>query len=282
MMPGSLVETIGLRFAPEQLEAVRAARQDIGFFEVDAEDYMGDGGPYRSRLAELRATCDLSVHSGGLAIGALVPLDRAYLAQLAALCDGCQPALVSEHLAWASPGIAGSAARIRPYSRLTLDLAVEHVQAVQLRLGRRLLIETPVTCAEPCGGALDEGPFLRGLAEGAGCGLLLDLGNVYVTARALGRDPLEHLRTLPLDHVGEIHLPAAGSPVLTCSLTRLAAPDIEIMRALYGWVVHTAGPIPTILDWEGTLPAFEVLSAGRARAARVTLDAKEERDVRAL
>jgi len=134
---------IGLRLTPETLQGFGGTFGPPAFVEILADDFMGDGGPAHRLLRRLRTRLPLSIHSGGLAIGSTGSLDRAYLCRLAALCDRHAPVAVSEQFAWASHAMADlRAARLQPLTESTLARAVDHVHSAQLRLGRRLMMET--------------------------------------------------------------------------------------------------------------------------------------------
>ena len=181
--------------------------QPIGFFEVHAENYMGAGGRPHAQLAALREHYALSVHGVGLSIGSMQPLDGDHLARLKVLCDRYEPESFSEHLAWSShDGVYFHDLLPLPYTRQTLVRVAEHVDEVQTALGREMLLENPSTYVSLTESAIPEVDFLGEVSERTGCGLLLDVNNVFVSAQNHGIEPLLYLESFPLDRVKEIHL----------------------------------------------------------------------------
>ena len=197
----------GVGFKPEHFAAISASPQPLGFFEVHAENYMGAGGVPHAQLTFLRENYALSVHGVGLNIGAEEPLDRAHLARLKQLCDRYQPESFSEHLAWSSHGgLFLNDLLPLPYTEATLRSVIAHIDETQTTLGRRLLLENPATYVRFAQSELPETEFLREIARATGCGLLLDVNNVFVSARNHDFDPSAYLDAFPLDYAGEIHL----------------------------------------------------------------------------
>lgn len=192
-MSSSLPPGIGLRYAPEHCSRLRSSRLPaIDFLEIDAEALMIDAGPHVRRLEVLRGQYRLSLHGAGLAIGAAERLDADHLRRLVLLAERLRPASVSEHLAWSSPGVIDPvASRLEPYDVRTLARAAAQVDAVQNRLGRTILIETPLVRADLPGSTYDEGGFLVAPAARTGCGILLDLANL------LGEGARTRSRQLP-------------------------------------------------------------------------------------
>lgn len=263
----------GIGLKPQHFREVLATRPDIGFFEVHAENYMVDGGPFLHFLGLVRQHYPLSLHGVGLSIGGEAPLDEQHLDRLAALIERFQPASFSEHLAWSSHGDAFFNDLLPvPYDRSTLDRVCRHVDRVQQRLQRRMLLENPSTYVEFEASTMSETQFLREVLQRTGCGLLLDVNNLYVSCTNHGRDPLASLGELPLNAVGEIHLAgfardedAAGAPLLIDSH---GSPVDEAVWALYGQVIARLGPVPTLLERDNDVPALATLlaEAGRAEA----------------
>ncbi len=170
--PSNLPASAGVGFKPEHFEAITAARQPLGFFEVHAENYMGAGGLPHAQLAMLRAEYALSLHGVGLSIGSSGPLDRVHLSRLNQLCDRYQPHSFSEHLAWASHGgIFFNDLLPLPYTEATLSTVIAHVDEVQTALGRRMLLENPATYVRFAESSIPETAFLTEIARATGCGL---------------------------------------------------------------------------------------------------------------
>jgi len=262
---------VGVGLKPEHFRDVLEMRPDIGFFEVHAENYMVDGGPFHHFLGRIREHYPLSLHGVGLSIGAEGPLDEAHLDRLAALIKRYQPASFSEHLAWSSHGeVFLNDLLPVPYDRATLDRVCEHVDRVQERLERQMLLENPSTYLEFEASTMDEAAFLTEVIHRTGCGLLLDVNNVHVSCVNHGRDALAYIDNLPLATVGEIHLAgfatdrdAAGAPLLIDSH---GAPVDEVVWGLYAAVLARTGPMPTLLERDNDVPGLETLLAESQRA----------------
>jgi len=274
----------GIGLKPQHFREVLAALPEIGFFEVHAENYMVDGGPFHHFLGRIREHYPLSLHGVGLSIGGEGALDESHLDRLAALIDRYEPASFSEHLAWSSHGETFYNDLLPlPYDRLTLDRVCRHIHRVQERLQRRMLLENPSTYVEFESSTLSETQFLREVLRRTGCGLLLDVNNVHVSCTNHGRDALAYLRDLPLECVGEIHLAgfardqdAAGAPLLIDSH---GSPVDDTVWALYAHVIDRLGPVPTLLERDNDVPSLETLlaEAGRAEAVMTTARAEARR-----
>ena len=264
----------GLGLKPEHLAEILDTEPDVGFFEVHAENYMGDGGAPHRALGEIVAHYPLSLHGVGLSIGADRPLDAAHLARLRALVDRYRPQSFSEHLAWSTheSGFFNDLLPL-PYTEATLQRVVTHVDQVQQAVGRRMLLENPSTYILFEDSTIDEIDFLERIAARTGCGLLLDVNNVMVSAVNHRTDPFAYIDRFPVEHVGEIHLAGydeaidgAGDRLL---IDAHASPVSDDVSALYRHTIHRAGPLPTLIEWDNDVPAFAVLLAEAARADAV-------------
>ena len=260
---------IGLR-APH-VAAVLARPHDVGWVEVHAENYM-DGGPARRELERVRAELPLSIHGVGLSLGSAGPLDARHLDRLADLVERVEPALVSEHLAWSgADGAYLNALLPLPLHEEALAWTARHVDEVQTRLRRRILIENPSSYLRFTDGTMTEPEFLAALVARTGCALLCDVNNVYVSARNLGFDPVVYLDALPAHAVAQIHLAghavndADGHSVLIDDHgARVAA----AVWALYAGALDRFGAVPTLIEWDSALPALPVLLDEAAQANR--------------
>ncbi|MDP1647518.1 MAG: DUF692 domain-containing protein [Rubrivivax sp.] len=270
-METALPRRAGIGLKPQHFRDVLDTRPDIGFFEVHAENYMVDGGPFHHWLGRIREHYPFSLHGVGLSIGGAGPLDEAHLDRLAALIERYQPATFSEHLAWSSHGDAFFNDLLPvPYDRATLDRVCRHVDRIQERLKRRLLLENPSTYVEFEASTMSETQFLREALERTGCALLLDVNNVHVSCTNHGRDAAAYLRELPLGAVGEVHLAgfardedAAGAPLLIDSH---GSPVDEAVWGLYAQVIDRLGAVPTLLERDNDVPALATLLAEAGRA----------------
>lgn len=275
MKESHLPRKAGVGFKPEHFSDIKGSRQPIGFFEVHAENYMGDGGPPHAQLTYLRENYALSLHGVGLSIGSMQDLDRAHLARLKALCDRYQPESFSEHLAWSSHGAFFLNDLLPlPYTQETLDRIVEHVDHVQSTLRRQMLLENPATYLLFAESTIPETEFLDEIARRTGCGLLLDVNNVFVSATNHRLDAGAYLANFPLERVGEIHLSGhavsedeAGVPLLIDTHdTQVADP----VWSLYESVIAKTGPRASLVEWDDKIPAWPVLRA-EALAAQALL-----------
>ena len=254
----------GVGFKPEHFKAIREAAQPIGFFEVHAENYMGAGGMPHAQLSKLREDYSLSIHGVGLSIGSMQPLDQAHLSRLKGLCDRYQPESFSEHLAWSShDNVFLNDLLPLPYTETTLARICAHIDEVQTTLGRQMLLENPATYLLFAESTIPEATFLREIAQRTGCGLLLDVNNVFVASVNHGLDPRTYLAGFPFDHVREIHL--AGHSV-TADETGAALlidthdkPVADPVWSLYADVVERIGAMATLIEWDGDIPDWPVL-----------------------
>jgi uncharacterized protein len=271
----ALPDRCGVGLKPEHIDEILRDRPALGFFEIHAENYMGAGGPPHRRLEAIRALYPLSLHGVGLSIGSPKPLDRDHLGRLAALASRYQPGLFSEHLAWSShdEGYLNDLLPL-PYTQDTLASVCEHVDQVQEALGRHMLLENPSTYVIFAESTMSETDFIREIAVRTGCGLLLDISNVLVSATNHGFDALDYLDAFPLDHVGEIHLAGfaeasddAGHTVL---IDAHDSPVRERVWDLYRDVTATLGPVPTLVEWDNDVPEWPVL-LGEVRRAEAAM-----------
>ena len=261
----------GLGLKAEHFTQVLETRPDIGFFEVHAENYMVAGGPFHHYLGLIRAQYPLSLHGVGLSIGGEGPLDLEHLARLVTLIERYQPQSFSEHLAWSSHGpVFLNDLLPLAYDASTLSRVCDHVDQVQSTLKRPMLLENPSTYLQFQRSTLDETDFIGEIIRRTGCGLLLDINNVYVSCINHQRDPLAYINALPLRAVGEIHL--AGFAEDTDSLgDRLliddhGAPIDNAVWQLYEQVLTRTGPVATLIERDNHVPAFSVLQAEARQA----------------
>jgi uncharacterized protein (UPF0276 family) len=274
----SLPASTGVGFKPEHFFDIIAAPQPLGFFEVHAENYMGAGGPRHAHLGALREQYALSIHGVGLSIGSMRPLNQGHLARLKTLCDRYAPASFSEHLAWSSHGdVYLNDLLPLPYTQKTLARVVEHVDEVQTALGRQMLLENPATYIGFAESTIPEVEFLTEVSKRTGCGLLLDINNVFVSANNHGTQPLPYLDTFPLDRVREIHLGGHDEETDDVGATLLidshGSPIAAPVWTLYAHVIARTGAIATLIEWDNDVPDWPKLCAEAATAADVLFDA---------
>jgi uncharacterized protein (UPF0276 family) len=246
----------------------------VDFFEIHAENYMGAGGPPHHLLRRIASDYALSVHGVGLSIGGAGPLDRDHLARLKKLIGEVRPAMFSEHLAWSShDGVYLNDLLPLPYNAATLDCVVRHIDEVQHTLDTRMLLENPSTYVSFEASEVDEAEFLRSVAARTGCGLLLDVNNVYVSAVNHGFDAAAYIDRFPIEFVGEIHL-AGFAEDQDANAGRLlidahGAPVADAVWSLYRRALARGGPLPTLIEWDNDVPDFTsvVAEVCLARAA---------------
>ena len=265
--------SVGVGFKPEHFGDIRKDPWPVGFFEVHAENYMGDGGLPHAQLSALRETHSISIHGVGLSIGSATGLDAEHLGRLRRLCDRYQPELFSEHLAWSSheTGFVNDLLPL-PYTDETLAIVAAHIDQVQYALDRRMLLENPSTYVLFEQSTIGEVDFLAELARRTGCGLLLDVNNVFVSATNHGYDARTYIDRFPLQHVGEIHIGGHSVEELPSGPLLIDAHGCEVadpVWQLYAHVLAKTGPIPTLVEWDNDVPAWPVLAAEAERAARL-------------
>ena len=267
----ALPRRAGLGLKNEHFAEVLDSSPDIGFFEVHAENYMVAGGPFHHYLGLIREQYPLSLHGVGLSIGGEGPLNREHLARLATLIERYQPQSFSEHLAWSSHGpVFLNDLLPLAYDTATLNRVCEHIDQVQSTLRRQMLLENPSTYLQFQCSTLDETDFISETIRRTGCGLLLDVNNVYVSCINHQRDPLAYIDALPLHAVGEIHLAGFAEDADSLGDRLLiddhGAPIDNAVWQLYEQVLARIGAVPTLIERDNQVPAFSVLMA-EARTA---------------
>lgn len=276
-LPAAIPSRAGVGLKPQHYGDILAGTPDVGFFEIHAENYMGEGGPPLRYLDAIRARYPLSLHGVGLSIGADRPLDKDHLARLKRLIARCEPGLFSEHLAWSTheTGFLNDLLPL-PYTEEALARICDHVDEVQATLGRRMLLENPSTYVVFAQSTIPEVEFLEAVATRTGCGLLLDVANVEVSATNQGYDPLAYLDAFPLAYVGEIHLAGAAEAVDDAGARLLidahGSPVAPPVWDLYAYVIARLGPVPTLIEWDNEVPDWFTLAAEAQRADAVLRD----------
>jgi uncharacterized protein len=273
----------GVGFKPEHAADVFETNHGVGFFEVHAENCMGAGGPPHRMLEELRARWPVSFHGVGLSIGGAGPLDVRHLIRLRRLVDRYQPALFSEHLAWSShEGLFLNDLLPLPYNSESLRIVCDHIDDVQETLRMRILLENPSTYVAFENTTMSETEFLKEVANRSGCGLLLDVNNVYVSAINHRFLPEEYIDAFPAAHVGEIHL--AGYAEDQDASRRLLidahnSPVKDDVWRLFRRAILRCGPVPTLIERDNDVPPFPEIAAEALRAQTI-LNAEKQRQSR--
>ncbi len=266
----------GTSFKHEHLPAILAGGKQDGFFEVHAENYMGAGGPPHDALAHIRRDYPVSLHGVCMSIGGPRPLDQVHLQRFKALVERYEPALVSEHLAWSSHDTTYYNDLLPlPYTAATVSRVADHIEEMQEVIGRAILLENPSTYILFPESTMSETEFIRELVRRTGCGLLLDVNNVFVSATNLGYSALSYLADFPLEHVGEIHLAGhaaqeddEGDLLLIDSHD---GPVADAVWKLFDIVISQCGSLPTLVEWDSDIPDWPALEA-EAAAAQAILD----------
>ena len=264
----------GTSFKHEHLTAILSEGGHAGFFEVHAENYMGAGGPPHYALECIRREHPVSIHGVCMSIGGPQRLDRTHLERFCALLERYEPALVSEHLAWSThENTYFNDLLPLPYTQATLNRVSDHVDEVQERIGRSILIENPSTYLVFRELTMSETDFIRELACRTGCGLLLDINNVFVSAVNQGFSPLGYLSEFPLEHVAELHLAGHSEQVDdegdVLIIDSHDKPVDEAVWRLFEIVIARRGPVPTLVEWDSDIPVWPVLKAEAATAQKV-------------
>lgn len=261
---------IGLR-APHHREVLER-RPDVGWFEAHSENYFG-GGSARSVLERVRRDYPLSLHGVGLSLGTTDELDADHLNEVVRLARELEPTLVSEHLCWGSAGgVFANDLLPLPYTEEALQHMIARVGQVQDALGRQMLIENVSSYLQFEHSTIDEWDFLAALSNATGCGLLLDVNNVHVSAMNHGFDPHRFLEALSRESVSEIHL--AGHSVQQIGGREIRvdthdAPVCEEVWKLYSSALERFGPVPTLIEWDADIPSLDVLVAEARKADRL-------------
>ncbi|MCY4140067.1 MAG: DUF692 domain-containing protein [Rhodobacteraceae bacterium] len=264
----------GVGYKPQHHEDLKGFAHDVAWLEIHAENYMGDGGPALAGLRSLRERFPVSCHGVGLSIGAGSGLDSEHLERLRILVDWLKPGMFSEHLAWSTHDTAYLNDLFPlPYNSRTLRRVVEHIDQVQTALDRPMLLENPSSYLRFAETTMSECDFLAEVSARTGCGLLLDVNNVFVSATNQQYSAIEYLDDFPIHLVGEIHLGGheadedeIGNELLIDSHSR---PIVDPVWELYAEVIDRCGPKPTLIEWDNDIPNWPVLAAEATRAARV-------------
>lgn len=264
--PGARVG-IGLRAAHYEELAERLPA--LAFLEAHSENYFGEGGPALAWLERLRAHYPVSLHGVGLSLGSADPLDERHLSRLASLAARVEPMFVSEHLSWSS--IGGHHANDLlplPFTEEALDHVVAKIGAAMDRLGRRILVENVSSYARFPRSTIPEAEFVAEAVRRSGCGLLLDVNNVFVNSVNHGIDPHAYLAALDGVAIGEMHL-AGFERTPELLVDTHGAPVADEVWSLYEAAVARFGACPTLIEWDADIPSLDTLLGEASRARRV-------------
>lgn len=256
-------------------------RPEVAWLEVHSENFLAEGGPRRRALEKIRRDYPVSCHGVGLSLGSAEGLSEEHLTRLATLFDEIQPGLVSEHVAWSvDQGTYLNDLLPLPYTEEALTILCRNIERAQEAFGRRILVENPSSYLQFDASRMGEAEFLAEAVRRSGCGLLLDVNNIVVSAENHDFDPLAYLQALPHEAVGEIHV--AGHAEVELEGHRLLIDDHGSRVPAAVWdLLETAlahcGPLPVLVEWDTAIPELSVLleEAATAQGAldRLTVEA---------
>lgn len=277
----SLPVQAGLGLRAPHLQQVRQEVPAVAWFEVHSENYFVAGGPALAVLEEIRENYPLSLHGVGMSLGGADDLDRDHLRQLKALAERIQPAAVSEHLCWSSIGGRWLNDLLPlPYTRQALARVCAHVEQVQEALGRSILVENVSSYLRFLPEDMPEWAFVAEVAKRTGCGVLLDVNNIHVSACNHGFAAADFLAGIAVGSVGEIHL-AGYEEVGGLLIDTHSRPVYPAVWELYRAALERFGPLPTLIEWDQDIPDFAVLQSEAALAQEYLNATAEVRHVRA-
>lgn len=269
-IPGPIPAQTGIGLRACHHARVVAERPSVGWFEAHSENYFAEGGPLPRILEQVRSSYPLSLHGVGLGLGDTDPFDTAHVAALRRLIRRYEPALVSEHLSWSAvEGRSTNDLLPVPYTDESLLHLVRRIREIQDRLERQILVENVSSYFVYRHSTLKEWEFLAALARESGCGLLLDVNNVYVSACNHGWDAPRYLQALPIEAVQEFHLAGHGTFDIGGREVRIDTHDRRVspqVWALYDAAIARFGPRPTLIEWDSEIPSLEVLQEEAAIA----------------
>ncbi len=264
--------SVGLKI--QHCDEILRTKPDLSWFEVHPENYLGAGGPPHHYLTQIREKYELSMHGVGLSIGGATRPSKEHMKRLKGFAERYQPASFSEHLAWSSheAGYFNDLLPL-PLTEETCGVVCDHIDEIQSTLNHRLLLENPSTYIEFAEAPLTEIDFLTEVASRTGCGLLLDVNNVYVSCTNHRTNTKDYIDSFPMQYVGEIHLGGhandeddLGDPLLIDAHDRQV---IEEVWKLYERAINRAGPHPTLVEWDNDVPDWATLYGEAKRAEEI-------------
>jgi uncharacterized protein (UPF0276 family) len=270
--PGPIPASAGIGLRSVHHQALLAELPPVGFIEAHTENYFHEGGAAMRALLRARANYPLSLHGVGLGLGSAEGVDREHLVRVRRAIERFEPALVSEHACWGHAGGEYFNDLLPlPYTEEAARLLARQVSEAQDFLGRQLLIENVSAYVAFEDSRLSEWDFLADVVARSGCGLLLDVNNVYVSARNLGLDPQAFIAGLPPAAVQEIHLAGHarnGALLIDNHGSRVS----EEVWDLYRQAIARFGPVPTLIEWDTDIPPLGTLVAESVRADQLMGD----------
>lgn len=268
-----LPNSAGVGYKPQHLNDILADPGTVKWLEIHAENYMGAGGPPLAQLKRLAELFPISCHGVGLSIGGEQPLDKEHLSRLKTLISWLKPASFSEHLAWSTheTGFLNDLLPV-PYTMETAKRVAEHVDQVQSTLNVQMLLENPSVYVAFASSTMDEITFINEVVSRTGCGLLLDVNNVFVSGTNQEYSPEEYIANFPVEHIGELHLGGHrvdtddhGAPLLIDSHNDKV---VDPVWALLDQLLKRSGPKPILVEWDNEIPDWATLESEAARATK--------------
>jgi uncharacterized protein (UPF0276 family) len=273
---------VGLRF--QHHRAILDERPPVGFVEIHSENYLG-GGPAIKHLQAVRREYPVSLHGVGLSLGSAEGLDANHLQRVCALADRIDPIFVSEHISWSvTGGVYLNDLLPLPYTEEALTIFCANVQRMQEVLKRPVLVENPSTYLQFAHSTIPEWEFVAEISKRTGCGLLLDVNNIYVSACNHGFNSSEYLRAMPRSAVREIHLAGHTAKQIGDQTLRIddhGSAVCDEVWALYGEAIRLLGPVPTLIEWDSRIPPLAEIVAEAIKADAVALRLQERADAAA-
>jgi len=273
---GPIPASAGVGLKAQHFQDIFDSKPDLGWFEVHAENYMGEGGLPHHHLSQVRRDYPLSVHGVGLSLGSADGVSDAHLAKLKTLFERYEPALVSEHVSWSTNGgVFFNDLLPLPYTEECLTILADNIDKTQNTLGRKILVENPSTYVAFAQSVIPEHEFLLEIANRTGCGLLLDINNVYVSAHNHNFDAKSYLEAIPAELVGEIHLAGHALEEVNGHTIRIDDHGSEVLDEVWQLFAEThkrMSHVPYLIEWDANLPAFDTLYA-EARKAKDLVEA---------
>jgi len=266
----SIPALAGVGLKPQHFQSILAQNSHVSWFEIHAENYMSAGGPFHHYLQLIRDKYPLSIHGVGLSLGSFDGPCQRQLNDFKVLIDRYEPGLISEHLSWSRHGHNNLNDLLpMPYTDESLSTFVTNISSAQDFLKRQILIENPSSYFELNYNKYSEDEFLVAVAKQSGCQILLDINNVYVSAKNHGFDAKSYIDNIPSSLIGEIHL--AGHSVQSLLSGEIRIDDhgsmvCDEVWALYQYTLDKVGTKPTLIEWDTNVPDWQVLSS-QARIA---------------
>ncbi|MDM8560721.1 DUF692 domain-containing protein [Candidatus Parabeggiatoa sp. HSG14] len=264
--PPSQIAGAGIGLRSQHYQDILTHNPPVHWFEILSDNYLAPGGQPLHYLEKIRQNYPITLHGVGMSLGASDPLDLEYLARLKRLAKRIEPAHISDHLAWISiKGHFLNDLVPLPYTEAVMEHVAQRILQAQEFLGQRLLIENPSSYITFKESAMPEWAFIQGIIDKTDCNLLLDVNNIYVSATNHGFDPIDYLDAIPAERVKEIHL--AGYEKRKDYLFDTHGYQIHPpVWQLYQTALKRFGAVPTLIEWDTNIPAFEILMAEADKA----------------